>query len=58
MEYKKGDRVVVRRHGAGEVVGCLGGSCITVKFDSGVEMHVHQAGVKKESESQFRSEKV
>lgn len=58
MEFEKGERVMVRRHGPGEVVGSLSDSCVTVKLDRGGTMHVHHAGVKREkakSESHFRS---
>lgn len=57
MEFEVGERVAVKNHGSGEVIGHLGGACVTVKLDSGSTMHVHVTGVEKESASDLRSAK-
>lgn len=55
MRYEDGERVVVKKHGPGEVVGRLSESCVTVKLDAGGVVNIHVTGVKRESASHLRS---
>jgi hypothetical protein len=55
MDFKVGERVVVESRGPGEIKGYLSDACVVIRFDSGVEMCVHVAGVKRESETEVRS---
>lgn len=57
MGFQFGERVVVEDYGPGEVIGHLSDACIIIRFDSGIEMGVHISGVRKESETEVRSER-